>query len=87
MMFENRKSNKHYEFKYDGNAVKVVDLFKYIGVYFNRKGTFSEIKVQLSEQAMFSLLTKWRQFDIPVDLMLELSDNQQCQFYLIHNSS
>ena len=87
MMFENRKSNKHYEFKYDGNAVKVVDLFKYIGVYFNRKGTFSETKVHLSEQAMFSLLTKWRQFDIPVDLILELSDNQQCQFYLIHNSS
>ena len=32
MIFENRKSNKHYEFKYDGNAVKVVDSFKYLGV-------------------------------------------------------
>ena len=77
MIFENRKSNKHYEFKYDGNTVKVVDSFKYLGVYFNTKGTFSETKVHLSEQAtkaMFSLLKKWRQFDIPVDLMLELFD-------------
>ena len=28
MIVKNRKSNKHYEFKYDGNAVKVVDSFK-----------------------------------------------------------
>ena len=72
-----RIRNKHYEFKYDGNAVKVVDSFKYLGVYFNTKGTFSETKVHLSEQAtkvMFFLLKKWQQFDIPVDLMLELSD-------------
>ena len=65
------------EFKYDGNAVKVVDLFKYLGVYFNTKGTFSETKVHLPEQAtkaMFSLLKKWRQLDIPVHLMLELFD-------------
>ena len=77
MIFENRKSNKHYEFKYDGNTVKMVDSFKYLGVYFNTKGTFSETKVHLSEQAtkaMFSLLKKWQQFDIPVDLMLELFD-------------
>ena len=79
MIFENRKSNKHYEFKYDGNAVKVVDSFKYLGVYFNTKDTFSETKVHLSEQAtttkaMFSLLKKWRQFDVPVHLMLELFD-------------
>ena len=85
MIFENRKSNKHYEFKYDGNAVKVVDSFKYLGVYFNTKGTFSQTKVHLSEQAtkaMFSLLKKWRQFDIPVDLMLELSDKSVRPIYL-----
>ena len=61
MIFENRKSNKLNEFKYDGGAVKVVDSFKYLGVYFNTKGTFSETKVHLSEQAtkaMFSLLKK-----------------------------
>ena len=62
MIFENTKSNKHYEFKYDGNTVKMVDSFKYLGVYFNTKGTFSETKVHLSEKAtkaMFSLLKKW----------------------------
>ena len=61
MIFENRKSNKLNEFKYDGDAVKVVDSFKYLGVYFNTKGTFSETKVHLSEQAtkaMFFLLKK-----------------------------
>ena len=38
--------------------------------------TFSETKVHLSEQATkaVSLLKKWRQFDIPVDLMLESFD-------------
>ena len=60
VIFENRKSNKHYQFKYDGNAVKMADSFKYLGVYFNTKGTFSETKIYFSEQvtnAMFSLLT------------------------------
>ena len=50
MIFENRKSNKHYEFKYNGNAVKVAHSLKYLGVYFNNKGIFSETKT-LSEQA------------------------------------
>ena len=53
------------------------DSFKYLGVNFNTTGPFSETKVHLSEQAtkvMFSLLKEWRQFDIPVDLMLELFD-------------
>ena len=40
MIFENRKSNKHYEFKYDGNTVKVVDSFKYLGVYLTQRVLF-----------------------------------------------
>ena len=40
MIFENTKSNKYYEFKYDGNTVKMVDSFKYLGVYFNTNCTF-----------------------------------------------
>ena len=39
--------------------------------------TFTDAKKHLTEQAskaMISLLRKWKQFDIPVDLMLDLFD-------------
>ena len=57
--------------------VDLVESFKYLGIYFNSKGTFTDTKKHLTEQAskaMISLLRKWRQFDIPVDLMLDLFD-------------
>ena len=55
----------------------MVQSFKYLGIYFNSKGTITDTKKHLTEQAskaMISLLRKWRQFDIPVDLMLDLFD-------------
>ena len=77
MIFENRKSNKHYELSMMETQLKWLTHLSTLEYNFNTKGTFSETKVHLSEQAtkaMFSLLKKWRQFDIPVDLMLELFD-------------
>ena len=47
------------------------------GIYFNSKGTFTDTKKHLTEQAskaVISLLRKWRQLGIPIDLTLDLFD-------------
>ena len=77
VIFERRKSKNKYNFNFNGKKVDLVESFKYLGIYFNSKGTLTDTKKHLTEQAskaMISLLRKWRQFDIPVDLMLDLFD-------------
>ena len=77
VVFERRKSKNKYNFYFNGKKVDLVESFKYLCIYFNSKGTFTDAKKHLTEQAskaMISLLRKWKQFDIPVDLMLDLFD-------------
>ena len=65
-------------FKNDGNIITVEDSFKYLGVILNYNGSFVKHKkhvIDQSQKAMFSLLRRSRQLDLPIYLQLELFDS------------
>ena len=64
-------------FKYDGDIITVEDSFKYLGVILNYNVLFVKHKkhvIEPSQKAMFALLRRSRQLDLPIDLQLELFD-------------
>ena len=44
VVFERRKSKNKYNFYFNGKKVDLVESFKYLGIYFNSKGTFTDAK-------------------------------------------
>ena len=63
------------EFFYGDEKVEIVDDYIYLGVTFNYNGSFAKaIEKQISQarKAMFSMLTKARRLQLPVDLQIEL---------------
>ena len=57
--------------------MEVVDQYTYLGVTFNYNNTFyKSIARQISQakKAMFSLITKSRRLDVPIDITLDLFD-------------
>ena len=65
------------EFFYGNEKIEVVDDYIYLGVTINYNGSFTKaINKQITQarKAMFSLVTKARRLQLPVDLQLELFD-------------
>jgi hypothetical protein len=77
-IFGTRKSKENiYNFTYGSEKIEVVHSFKYLGVLFNFNGNFMLNKKSLKSQsmkAMFAVLGKGRQFNLPIDIQLELFD-------------
>ncbi len=49
--------------------------YNYLGVFFNYNGRLRKGELELKEtatRAMYSLISKCRKFDLPVDIQLEL---------------
>ena len=64
-------------FYFGDKKLDVVDHYKYLGLHFNFNGKFTVAQKQLYEKgnrAMFSLLRKSRQLQLPVDIQLNLFD-------------
>jgi hypothetical protein len=78
IIFGNRKTNPNrLNFTYEGNALEIVDNFKYLGILFNFNGNFNKCKKALVDQAsraMFSLLSKSIVLNLPLDVVLDLFD-------------
>ena len=77
-IFSSRKVNANtLHFTYNGKPIEIVDSFKYLGIMFKYNGKFDECKKRLYDQAskaMFSLLSKSHELDLPLDIRLELFD-------------
>ena len=57
--------------------MEVVDQYTHLGVTFNYYNTFYksiEMKISQAKKAMFSLITKSRRLDVPIDITLDLFD-------------
>ena len=70
-----RQNLSQYGFDFDGENIEVVADYKYLGLLFNYNGRFRKGELELKEtatRAMYSLISKCRKFDLPVDLQLEL---------------
>lgn len=64
-------------FKYDESIIDVVDEFKYLGILFKQNGSFKSCRKYLysqAQKAMFSLLCRCRQFNLPPSTCLYLFD-------------
>ena len=69
--------NKQYKFMFDSREVEVSNDYKYLGIYFTRRGSFNTAKKYIAEQAnkaLFLLLKKINSLKLPLDLQLELFD-------------
>ena len=65
------------KFNFNDETVDVVWDYKYLGVKFNYNNKFKkaqQLEFLLASRAMFSLLRKCRQLNLPLDIQLELSE-------------
>ena len=78
IIFSKRKVKKDkYKFTYDTNVIESVDSFKYLGITFNHNGKFNVCQKALINQAsraMYSILSKSRKLELPINIQLELFD-------------
>ena len=78
IIFSKARYRGNFNFKLNGKNISIVDSFKYLGVFFNYNGSFVRHKTHLvvqSRKAMFALLKKSKELDLPIDLQLELFDS------------
>lgn len=64
-------------FYYNKVAIENVKDFKYLGIIFSKTGSFAKSKKHLCEQAqkaMYSVIRKIRQFNLPVDCQFDFFD-------------
>ena len=76
-IFSRGKVRKHPNFRFGNSCIDVVEDFDYLGVKFNYNNKFKKgINKQINQarRAMFSLISKARKLDLPVDIQLELFD-------------
>ena len=62
-------------FKYKGDKLEVVEDFRYLGIVFNYNGNFKKNADALLTQgrrAMYSVISKCRKYNLPVDIQLQL---------------
>ncbi len=62
---------------YHGEEIEIVNEFKYLAVTFTHHGSFNQCILNVKQQAkcaMFSLIAKSRELNLPIDLQSELFD-------------
>ena len=77
IIFSRGKVRIHQKFMFAGNEIEVVDDYVYLGIKFNYNNSFSkavEKQLVLAKKAMFSLLSKVENLNLPVDIQLGLYD-------------
>ena len=65
----------NYEFKYKVEILEVMSEFKYLGILFSKNNSFFKTKKHIADQgikAVYSLLKKARNMQLPIDMQLEL---------------
>lgn len=74
MIFSKGRVGNH-SFMINGVQLEVVTEYKYLGILFNRSGSFLTAKKYIANQAsraMFNLLKKARSLLLPIDIQIEL---------------
>ena len=78
LVFSNHKANPNdYNFKLGINNIELVDSYKYLGVILNYNGSFNLAIDNLRSQAsraMYSLISKSRRLNLPIDIQLDSYD-------------
>ena len=75
VIFSNSKMHKDVQFKFQSKPIEIVDEYKYLGILFTKNGLFTLAKEHIAEQAnkaMFALLNRINDLDLPYDLQLDV---------------
>lgn len=76
-IFGRAKYRKQTQFWYKGETLEITDTYKYLGILFNYNGSFKVGMKELFDQssrAMFSLPSKCRTLNLPIDIQMDLFD-------------
>ena len=77
IIFCRGKIRKHHHFYLGDKLLKICSDYLYLGVKFNNKGKFSKAQQEVFDKgnrAMFSILKRSRQLNLPIDLQFHLSN-------------
>ena len=77
VVFGKGRQPQNLHFVYDRNDIEIVDTFKYLGVFFNRTGSYNyHIKQSYDKalKAMYSVITKCRNHNLSIDCQMDLFD-------------
>ena len=80
IIFNKGKSKVNTKFYFENKELEIEDRNKYLGIIFSRTGSFVEAKKHIAEQgnkALFSLLRKSRQLQLPYDIQIELFEKEK----------
>ena len=75
MILSRGKIRKKHVFNFENHVLETVDIYKYLGLLFNYNDKFKHTKNDLlvwATRAMFTVLSKARSFNLPIDVQLEL---------------
>ena len=77
IIFTNEEINHNLSFMFESQPIEIVSEYKYLGIYFSKNGSFTLAKKKIAEQAnkaVFALLRKIKDLDLPYDLQLDIFD-------------
>ena len=65
----------NYNFTYQGQALEIVNEYKYLGILFSKSGSFYNAKKHIAKQgtrALYSLLKKVKRLSLPIDMQIDI---------------
>ena len=75
VVFGRGERPKNLRFTFEHNEIEITDVYKYLGIYLGRSGSFVAAKKHISKQAnkaLFSLLKKIRSLNLPYDIQIDM---------------
>ena len=84
VVFGRGRTPKNLKFTFEHNEIEITDVYKYLGIYLGRSGSFVAAKKHISEQAnkaLFSILKKIRSLNLPYDIQIDMFNKMISLFY------
>ena len=75
VVFGRGRMPKNLKFTFEQKVIEIADVYKYLGVYLGRSGSFVAAKKHIAEQAnkaLFSLLKNIRSLNLPYDIQIDM---------------
>lgn len=75
LIFNGGRNVQNFQFFFKGSEIEIVTEYKYLGIYLSKNGSYQNSKKHIAEQAnnaMFSLLRKTRELNLPLEIQIDL---------------
>ena len=75
VVFGRGSTSKNLKFTFEQNEIEIANVYKYLGVYLGRSGSFVAAKKHIAEQAnkaLCSFLMNIRNLNLPYDIHIDM---------------